>query len=109
MTNIKDIVQILEKFDGENISIYDAQNKNKVASFFIVCSFKSETVNKECCNSIKNFASENNLDLINIEGYNKATWIVMDLKDIIIHTIIPKERIKYNLDKLFKEFDKITI
>lgn len=101
------IVEKLKNVGAKNISAYDTQTKNNLTKYIILTSFENEEECKIVCNGILNLLSEMHIQPYNLEGLNKGSWIVIDLKDIILHILSVKEREKYNLEKLYKNYKKI--
>ena len=44
-----------------------------------------------------------------VEGYNNASWILLDYNDIVIHVFDDESRSFYNLERLWKDGKEVDI
>ena len=38
-----------------------------------------------------------------VEGYNSASWILLDYEDVIIHVFSKEDRLFYNLERIWRD------
>lgn len=93
----------LQEFSCKKIDILDISKKTNQAKIMIISSVLNEQKAKVIANDILLFIKEQNLEIINIDGAFKGEWIVLDCKEIIIHIFTETTRVKYNLEKLWKD------
>ncbi len=104
--SLEKIIEKLNSLNAKNICTFDTQGKNNLAKYIVLSSFENHDDCKNACNEILNLLNDLNIQLCNLEGLNKGSWIVIDLKDLILHILITKEREKYNLERLYKDYKK---
>ncbi len=78
----------------------------KMASFtdsFIICSGTSAPQNQAISDEIYLKLKELGRAPNHIEGYRQAEWILMDYSDFIVHIFSPKNRVFYNLERLWRD------
>ena len=46
---------------------------------------------------------------LSVEGYSTADWILTDYGDVVIHTLTPKARAYYDLERLWREGKPVEI
>ena len=103
MTNIKELVQILQDNKIKNVSVYNLSNADEEKFIILSTSNKIADSKKVADIIAEKYGYEGK-----IEGYFKGEWIVFDFAGLTLHIFLPKIRDKYNLDKLYKP-KKISI
>ena len=96
------IIEILDYKDAKGIKLLHVEEKTILADYFILCNGNSNT-------QLRSYAGEleYKMDLCNcppqtIEGYNEASWIVLDFHSVIVHVFNKETRAFYNLEKLWE-------
>ena len=87
---ILDIVvhAICEK-KAQDVRVYDVTSLTPFMDSMIVCS----TTN----------IRQNNAIAQNIEGDSGSKWLLIDLKEVVVHLFVNEERQVYNLDRLYSD------
>jgi len=112
MTDLKNKLSIIEKaiddkngFDTVNI---DVSKKTTIADNFVITSGNSSNQAVAIADEIEDKMSKAGFDIINVkEGYRSARWIILDYGDLIVHVFHKEERDYYDLERLWKEFEKM--
>ena len=98
---LKKIVEILDTKKAINIKQIDIKDKTTKADYFIVASGTSNTHVKSLANNVEEEIKKENIVPNKIEGYESATWILMDYGEVIIHLFTEKERENYSIEDLW--------
>ena len=48
-------------------------------------------------------ASAEGFDLSHVEGRESARWVLLDFIDVVVHVMLPEERDRYRLDRLWAD------
>ncbi len=97
------IVNTIEEKKGEDILLLDIQELSSIADYFIICTGTSERLLKTLADNIlENVRKTENLKG-RLEGASESGWIVIDLKDIVVHLFSPDKRNYYKLEELWSE------
>lgn len=97
------IISLLEDKKGIDIKIMDVKNETTLSDYFVVASGTSNTHIKALADNVEVELKKENIYPNKIEGYNTATWILMDYGDIVVHIFTQQERQNYNLEELWEK------
>ena len=86
---------------ANNVVVLDLRGLSSVADFFVICSGNSDTHVEGITSSIEKKLHEENVKLWHREGERKASWILLDYIDVIIHIFTEEARIFYGLERLW--------
>ncbi|MEJ2568785.1 MAG: ribosome silencing factor [candidate division WOR-3 bacterium] len=100
--NIIEIVieKIKEKKCRDLIKL-DVGEVTDLTESFIICTSYSDIQSRAVVDAIAEELKKKNKYAHNIEGYEKANWILMDYIDFVIHVFQPEQRSYYNLERLW--------
>lgn len=84
-----------------DITIMNMEGISLVADHFVVCHGNSDRQVQAIAKEIKDKAEESNFDVKRVEGFDEASWILMDLGDVVVHVFHAEARSFYNLEKLW--------
>ena len=86
---------------ANNVVVLDLRGLSSVTDFFVICSGNSDTHVEGIANNIEEKLEEHNANLWHREGGRKATWILLDYIDVIIHIFTEEARNFYGLERLW--------
>lgn len=102
-------VKAIDDKNGHDVSTLEMTGISTAADYFVICHGNSETQVEAIVREIKDQAQANGLDLGRIEGLESARWVLVDLKDVIVHVFHKDERTYYNLEKLWSDAPQIAV
>jgi ribosome-associated protein len=105
----KTIVNAIEEKKGDNIVCLDLRDiENRVCDYFIICDGNSTTQIEAIAGSVE-FMVKKELGErpYRSEGYENATWILIDYVNVIVHVFDKETRHFYNLESLWADGEKI--
>ena len=93
-----------------NELVTQQQKRTPYFSPFVICSANSDNQVKAIADEIEfKMKNDNKLSPSHIEGYNTATWILLDYNDVIVHIFNKESRMFYSLEKLWEDAKHIDI
>lgn len=94
---------ILER-KGDQVCDYDCRQLTPFMDHLIVASSTNIRQNNAIAQNIKDKIKENGLDIsVRIEGDSNSKWLLVDLKEVVVHLFVKEERDVYQLDRLYAD------
>ena len=96
------VVEAIENRKAKSIEVIEIESKTTVSDAFIICSGTSSTQNRAIADEIIEKMKEAGRECAHLEGYDTATWILLDFIDVVAHIFREEDRQYYNLERLWK-------
>ena len=103
------IVKALDSKRAEDIRIIEIGDLTIVADYFVIANGTSSTQTKALAEEVEFKMSQLGIEPNRTEGYQGATWVVLDYGDIIVHVFYKETRDYYQLERLWSDGEKIDI
>lgn len=103
------IVKALDSKRAEDIRIIEIGDLTIVADYFVIANGTSSTQTKALAEEVEFKMSQLGIEPNRTEGYQGATWVVLDYGDIIVHVFYKKTRDHYNLERLWSDGKDIDV
>ncbi len=97
---LKIAVKAIDSKLGENIKVIKIDELTILADYFIIANGNSNTQVKAIADEVEFKLSEAGLEPHRTEGYQGASWIVLDYVDVVIHIFHKDTRDFYDLERL---------
>ena len=114
--NSKELVQIvingMQEIKASNISILNLKKlKNAITDYFIICDAESSTQVSAIADSVEVTVKKELKDeeLLHKEGFENASWILLDFGVVVVHVFQSEAREFYNIEDFWAdaEIEKI--
>jgi ribosome-associated protein len=92
-----------------DIVVLDIQPLSSVADHFLICSGTSDRQVKAIADAIAEELTKQGEKPRAIEGYQEATWVLIDCVDLVIHVFDEDTRHFYDLERLWGRAARIDI
>lgn len=99
----KEVGYFLKEKNAKKIEIYDVSKKTNLMKIMIFATISNKETYKDTAMELISLMEKNNYPLFHIDGLLKGEWIVLDFNIIVVHFFNNAQRIKYNLEKLWKD------
>ena len=101
---VKTAVKALEDKKAVDVKVIDISNITIIADYFIIAGGTNKNQIKTLCDNVEEkLHDELKRDPKSIEGYNTASWILMDYEDVIIHIFSEEERLFYDIERIWRD------
>lgn len=98
-----DVVKILDGRKAKHIEVIHTEKLNNVTDYFIICSGTSSTHLRGIADEVLEQLKERGLSCAHLEGYDTASWILLDYLDVVIHIFQESDREYYNIERLWRD------
>lgn len=103
------IVKALDSKRAEDIRVIEIGDLTIVADYFVIANGTSSTQTKALAEEVEFKMSQLGIEPNRTEGYQGATWVVLDYGDIIVHVFYKETRDHYNLERLWSDSKDIDV
>ena len=79
----------------------DVREKTTFTDFFIICEGETDRQVRSIADAMVELAKQEKIRPMAIDGYDDATWILLDFDAVIAHIFLPGERSYYDLESLW--------
>jgi ribosome-associated protein len=89
--------------------VLDPSGVSSFTDFFVICTGSSSKQNQAISDEVA-FRMKKRGELpLSVEGYGQAEWVLTDYGDVVIHSLTPKARAYYDLERLWREGKPVEI
>ena len=105
----KKIVQLIDAKKGEDIKLLDIHEHTTLGDYFIIASGTSTTQVKSLADELEFQLKQEGVAPNRTQGYESATWIVLDYGDVIVHVFLKETRDFYSLEHVWRDGKEISV
>jgi len=87
---------------AEDVKHIDVEGKTDFTDSIIICHGTADLHVKAIADHIITMAKHENIQILSSEGKSNATWILIDMGDIIVHVFNEETRDFYQIEDLYK-------
>ena len=102
-------VRAAEEKKAIDIKVLDLTGISSFTDFFVICTGSSAKQNQAISDEVAMRMKKRGELPLSVEGYSTAEWILTDYGDLVIHTLTPKARAYYDLERLWREGKVLAI
>ena len=106
---IRMIVAAADAVRAEDIEVLDLRELTIIADFFLICTGKSSIQLRAIADRIDERMREEGIRKPRMEGYQEATWILLDYGDIVCHLMAAEQRDFYNLEEFWNSAPRLQL
>ncbi|MGN0161644.1 MAG: ribosome silencing factor [Lachnospiraceae bacterium] len=100
-------VRALEEKKGVDIRVIDISKVSVMADYFIIANGTNTNQVQALVDNVQEQLYKEGIEAKNVEGYNTASWILMDFRDIIVHVFSEEDRLFYDLERIWRDGELI--
>lgn len=94
-------VGALEDLKAMELRVIDVRANSVITDFVVIASGTSDRHVKSLAGSVQRKAKGAGVTPLGTEGEQAGEWVLVDLRDVIVHVMLPRSRAFYQLEKLW--------
>lgn len=106
---VKQIVKVLDDKKAKNIEVLKLTDVTSLSDYFIICTGTSSTHVKTLADEVDEKVDTAGELTYHKEGYQSASWVLLDYGDIVVHIFYGETRDFYNLEHLWSDSERVNI
>jgi ribosome-associated protein len=79
----------------------DLKGKTTVADYFVICEADTDRQVRSIADAMVERARDLGIRPLAVEGYEDASWVLLDFDAVLVHIFLPGERSYYDLESLW--------
>ena len=81
--------------------VVDVRDQTSVADYFVICEGETDRQVRAIADGMVQAAKAKQMGPLAVDGYQDATWILLDFDSVLAHVFLPGERTYYDLESLW--------
>ncbi|MHB8588218.1 MAG: ribosome silencing factor [Candidatus Dormibacteraceae bacterium] len=81
--------------------VIDVREQTSIADYFVICEGETDRQVRAIADAMVEAARSKELRPMAVDGYEDATWILLDFDSVLAHVFLPGERSYYDLESLW--------
>ncbi len=103
------VVKALDAKKGADIAVIDVEEKTIIATYFVICSAGSEPQLRSLADAAEDKMAERCVDTLRAEGKPESGWLLLDFGGVVLHVFTEKNRVFYDLERLWSDAPRVDI
>lgn len=95
------VTTALQDMKGVDIRVLDVRGLTALTDFMVIASGTSDRHVKSLARHVQDEARRAGVKPMGVEGEAEGEWVLVDLRDVVVHVMRPQVRDFYNLEKLW--------
>lgn len=99
--------RLLEDDKCEDVLVLDVRNLSHITDFIVIGSGTSERQMRSVLSHVEELGATNGFPAFRTTDDERATWLLADFVDVIVHVFEPNTRAHYDLEMLWGDAAKV--
>ena len=100
-------IEALEDKKAVDIKVIDISEVSVLADYFIIANGNNRSQIQALSDAVCEKLGKAGYPEREVEGYNTANWILIDFGDVIVHIFDQKDRLLYDLERIWRDGKQI--
>ena len=102
-------VEALKEKKGYDVKVIDISEISILADYFIIANGSNANQVPAMDDYVEEQMDQAGFDDPKVEGYNNASWILLDYNDVVLHIFDEESRSFYNLERLWRDGKEVDV
>ena len=102
-------VEALKEKKGYDVKVIDISEISILADYFIIANGSNANQGQAMDDNVEEQMYKAGFDDPKVEGYNNASWILLDYNDVVLHIFDEESRSFYNLERLWRDGKEVDV
>lgn len=103
------VVKTLDRKKAQDITLLKIEELTVLSDYFVIASASSTTQLKSLAGEVEFELGQADIKPLHIEGYDSASWILLDFGSVVVHLFLKDSRMFYSLERLWSDAQEIDI
>lgn len=100
-------IEALEDRKAVDIRVIDISEVSVLADYFIIANGTNKSQIQALADNVQEKLGRAGHICKEVEGYQTAEWVLLDFGDVIVHIFDPKNRLLYDLERIWRDGKQI--
>ena len=96
-------ITALEEKKATEIRVIDISDVSVLADYFIIANGSNRPQMQAMSDEVSEKMEKAGAVLKQVEGYDNASWILLDFGDVIVHIFGEQDRLLYDLERIWRD------
>ena len=96
-------IAALEEKKASDIRVIDISEVSVLADYFIIANGTNRAQIQALSDEVSEKMEKAGAVLKQVEGYDNASWILLDFGDVIVHIFGQEDRLLYDLERIWRD------
>jgi ribosome-associated protein len=107
-TRVRDAVAAAEDRKARDVRVLHLGKVTDFTDYFLICSGASDRQVQAIADGVLEKLRAEGVRPLNVEGYNRAQWVLIDYGDVVVHLFQEEPRRFYALERLWGDAPDVT-
>lgn len=103
------VLKALASRKGRDFVVLDLQGLTVIADYFVIATANSTVQSRALVDAVLETLRDAGIKGVQPEGLGDASWVLLDLGDVIVHVFDEEHRDFYQLERLWTDAPRVPI
>jgi ribosome-associated protein len=91
------------------VVVLDVGEVLSIVDFFVITSASNSRLVQTLADEVEAVLKANGGGPLRVEGYDDATWVLLDCGDVVVHVFLDEVRAYYELERLWADVPRLRV
>ncbi len=102
------IARVANESHANDVLILDLQNLTVITDYFVIASAETTVQVRAIVQAIAEALAEEDMIYTRREGWDEASWVLLDYGGVIVHVFLDEQREYYDLERLWGDAPRLS-